>query len=90
MAPVKAIKSVRSSATDDSNLGPNEVAVVQRDSRRSGDGKCKPLNNDGGDSDSEEPSPSTHKPQQPVRKGIPMLKVQGLGFSNLIKENGKT
>jgi arsenate reductase-like glutaredoxin family protein len=37
------------------------------------------------------PGTSTRKQPQPVaKKVIPMLKVQGLGFSNLIRENGKT
>ena len=35
LAPIKAI-SERSNKTDDSNMGPNEIKVLQRESRRSG------------------------------------------------------
>ena len=59
MAPIKAI-SERSNKTDDSNMGPNEIKVLQRESRRSGQGNIgKGLNNDGSDSDSETPTPGT-------------------------------
>ena len=81
---------------DDSDTGPNELAVLVKDSKRSNKViDKKGYNNDGGgdSSDSEMPTPdiSQRQSKPPVKKvGIPMLNVKNLGFSNLIGANGKT
>ncbi len=46
-------------------MGPNEIRIHQRESRRSGEVKVgKAMNNDGSDSDSETPTPGTSNRKQ--------------------------